>query len=133
MSGLFIKSAEVIEGLIVLEVADRKEPHSAYRIKLGVDLAQQGFNTAHIRRISEKKQDGLTLAARLACSSVERPRLEGERKGQRKDTHRVIETAKWGPTKAGHVAALKISEDVPWRDALAPAVKGCSFIPKDQR
>jgi hypothetical protein len=48
--GLFIRKADVADGLIVLDVAERKDPNTTYRITLGVDLARQGFRTASVKK-----------------------------------------------------------------------------------
>ncbi len=47
-SDLLIKSAETVNGLIVLRVAPRETPSREYKISLGVDLSQLGFNAASI-------------------------------------------------------------------------------------
>lgn len=46
---LSIKSAEVVDGLIVLQVAESNSPERIYRIELGVNLASLGFDSAGIR------------------------------------------------------------------------------------
>lgn len=45
---LSIKSAAVVDGLIVLTVAHRDNPGVTYRIDLGVDIHKLGFSTAKI-------------------------------------------------------------------------------------
>ncbi len=50
-SGLVIKSAKVIKGMIVLEVEDRNGKPKSYRVDIGVDFDQMGFHTAAVRRI----------------------------------------------------------------------------------
>ncbi|MEW6140780.1 MAG: AMIN domain-containing protein [Thermodesulfobacteriota bacterium] len=47
-SDLIIESARVIDGLIVLAVADRSHPERKYRIDLGVSFEQMGFVSAGI-------------------------------------------------------------------------------------
>lgn len=47
-SDLMIKSARVVDGLIVLTVADRQHPEQVYRIDLGVNFQQMGFVSAGI-------------------------------------------------------------------------------------
>jgi hypothetical protein len=47
-SDLIIESADVIDGLIVLKVADKMRPERPYRIGLGVNLQRRGFVYAEI-------------------------------------------------------------------------------------
>lgn len=47
-SDLMIKSARVVDGLIVLIVADHQHPEQVYRIDLGVNFQQMGFVSAGI-------------------------------------------------------------------------------------
>lgn len=49
---LQIKSAEVINGQIVLKVMHRADQSRIYKIELGVDFDQLGFNTASIHPLS---------------------------------------------------------------------------------
>ncbi|MBI5252688.1 MAG: hypothetical protein HY912_24600 [Desulfomonile tiedjei] len=49
---LQIKSADVTNGLIVLKVANRSHPERIFKIELGVDFDQLGFNTASIHPLS---------------------------------------------------------------------------------
>lgn len=49
---LQIKSAEVSNGLIVLKVANSAHPERIFRIELGVDFNQLGFNTASIHSLA---------------------------------------------------------------------------------
>lgn len=51
-----IKSAEVVNGLIVLQVAESKNPGQTYRIELGVNLDTLGFDSAGIRPCSRPVQ-----------------------------------------------------------------------------
>lgn len=48
LSDLAIKSAQVMDGIIVLKVADRANPDRLYRISLGVNLDRLGFVSAGI-------------------------------------------------------------------------------------
>lgn len=52
-SDLTIQSAEVIDGLIVLKVADRTDPQRLYRIDLGVNFQKMGFVSAGIYPLTE--------------------------------------------------------------------------------
>lgn len=54
-SKLFIKSAEAIGDLIVLEVFERGNPSRSYRVDIGIDLDQRGFTTANIRRAKSSR------------------------------------------------------------------------------
>jgi AMIN domain len=56
--GLLIKSTSVVDGNIVLHVADAKRPKQVYRIQIGVDLRQPGFKAAEIRRSVGKGAKG---------------------------------------------------------------------------
>jgi hypothetical protein len=55
-TGLFIKRADVEDGLIVLDVADGKHPDATYRISLGVDLERRGFRSASVRKLATSAQ-----------------------------------------------------------------------------
>jgi hypothetical protein len=57
-SDLMIKSARVVDGLIVLTVADRQHPEHVYRIDLGVNFQQMGFVSAGIYPL-QAPPDGL--------------------------------------------------------------------------
>ncbi len=52
-SGLTIKSVEVVDGVIVLQVANRTKPAGNYRIDLGINFDQLGFNVANVQPIDE--------------------------------------------------------------------------------
>ncbi len=52
-SGLTIKSVEVVDGLIVLQVANRTKPAGNYRIDLGINFDQLGFSVANVQSIDE--------------------------------------------------------------------------------
>jgi len=52
-SGLTIKSAEVVGGVIVLQVANRTKPAGNYRIDLGINFDQLGFSVANVQHIDE--------------------------------------------------------------------------------
>ncbi|MFH1117227.1 MAG: AMIN domain-containing protein [Pseudomonadota bacterium] len=52
LSDLTIKSAQVMDGIIVLKVADRANPDRLFRINLGVNLDRLGFVSAGIYPLS---------------------------------------------------------------------------------
>jgi hypothetical protein len=52
-SGLTIRSAEVVDGMIVLQVASRTKPAGNYRIDLGINFDQLGFSVANVQHIDE--------------------------------------------------------------------------------
>ncbi len=63
-SGLSVKECRVVNGLIVLDVADRNSPRTRYRIRLGLDLANLGFRRAHMERIGDPTADAKSLSER---------------------------------------------------------------------
>jgi hypothetical protein len=78
-----IKSAEVVNGLIVLKVVRKDNPARVYRIDLGVNLDKSGFNSANIYPAKESRvssrpvsQDPHSLAGTVrpeVGSPVQRP------------------------------------------------------------
>lgn len=80
-SGLFIKTARVANGAILLDVAKTQSPDRVYQIKLEVDLRRHGFNTASIRPLKRKssarrpnrESHTPTVRERLAAQSPDRP------------------------------------------------------------
>ncbi len=62
-SGLVVKSCQVINGVLVIDVADHNSPRPTHRIELELDLARLGFKAANIERL-----DG------TSASPVSRPR-----------------------------------------------------------
>lgn len=52
-SGLTIKSVEVVDGVIVLQVANGTKPAGNYRIDLGINFDQLGFSVANVQPINE--------------------------------------------------------------------------------
>jgi hypothetical protein len=52
-SGLTIKSVKVVDGVIVLQVANRTKPAGNYRIDLGINFDQLGFSVANVQPIPE--------------------------------------------------------------------------------
>jgi len=61
---LFIRSAEVSGGLIVLHVARRSDPATLYRIDLGLDFTQLGFSAARISPVGSSSAAPIQVAAR---------------------------------------------------------------------
>jgi hypothetical protein len=92
-----IKSAEVVNGIIVLQVAENKNPDRIYRIELGVNLDTLGFDSAGIRPCSMPVQAtggpvrvGPTAGMTAPEESGEASRVVAVRSGQ----WDVIENAK---------------------------------------
>ncbi len=54
--GFTIKSVEVVDGVIVLQVANRTNSAGNYRIELGINFDQLGFSVANIHPINEFQQ-----------------------------------------------------------------------------
>jgi hypothetical protein len=52
-SGFTVKSVEVVDGVIILQVANRTNPGGNYRIELGINFDQLGFSVANIQPINE--------------------------------------------------------------------------------
>jgi hypothetical protein len=61
---VFIKSAEVDDGTIVLQVARKDDPEKLYRIDLGVDFRDLGFKTAKISPVEEPEPQPAQVVAR---------------------------------------------------------------------
>lgn len=61
---LFIRSAEVAGGVIVLHVARRSNPATIYRIDLGVDFSQLGFSAARISPVGSEPTHPIRVATR---------------------------------------------------------------------
>jgi hypothetical protein len=85
-SNLVIQSAEVKDESILLEVTLRDNPDKTYKIRLGVDFEQLGFNTANIRcapgvKKSKKKKTLLVEAARKSLRMAARNTAAGPRRG----------------------------------------------------
>jgi hypothetical protein len=62
-SDLFIQSAEVKDGLIILKVCGKTDPFTVYRIDLGVDFKQLGFSTARVSPVRETAGPSRTAVA----------------------------------------------------------------------
>jgi hypothetical protein len=54
---LIIRSADVVDGMVVLQVASKKNGGRTYKVKLGLNLENLGFNSAIITRM---RDEGLT-------------------------------------------------------------------------
>ncbi len=81
-SDLLIKSVEEVNSMIVLKVAKRTEPQRVYRIELGVDFQQLGFNGATVYPVGGRR-DGIDPLAGKA-SSWAKPSAQGKKVGPRK-------------------------------------------------
>jgi hypothetical protein len=80
---LFIRSAEVSDGLIVLHVGARDNPAMIYRIDLGVDFSQLGFSAARISPVGSEPTRPIRVAARKSPFWDESPQPRiGPRKYQ---------------------------------------------------
>lgn len=81
-SELLIKSAEEVNGVIVLKVAKRTEPQRVYRIDLGVDLKHLGFNGASVHPSGgqgDEKDSAVGMTSNWA-----QPSAQGKQAGPRK-------------------------------------------------
>ncbi len=58
-SGFTVKSVEVVDGVIVLQVANRTNSAGNYRIELGINFDQLGFSVANIHPINEFQKPAL--------------------------------------------------------------------------
>ncbi len=58
-SGFTVKSVEVVDGVIVLQVANRTNPGGNYRIELGINFDQLGFRVANIHPINEFQEPAI--------------------------------------------------------------------------
>jgi len=63
-SELSIKSAAVVDGLIVITLASRDNPGVTYRIDLGVDFQKLGFSTARISASDPNPPQPIEVAAK---------------------------------------------------------------------
>ena len=71
-SELEVKATQVSGGLIVLKVADRKEPGNIYRVELGLDLDRLGFTSARVIPLSGQRSSSGPPAAQPRVVSRER-------------------------------------------------------------
>lgn len=95
---LRIKTAEVVNDLIVLEVADGKNPAREYRISLGVDLRQHGFNTAEIRALPQRSNALEVTASRPARISKVEGRAQTKRGPGKSPYHAKESTSPAAPS-----------------------------------
>lgn len=112
-TGLLIKSAKVVGNEIVLEVASKSQPGSRYRVDLGIDLDQLGFNSANIRKVvaTESAQTD-TGPARSVGGDAKKSR-DHVKGGPPKESDGP---AKPGPTRAGRsVSRIRVEQDCPAR------------------
>lgn len=59
---LIIKSAEVLNGVIVLKVSHRSNPNAVYQIRLDVDFGRLGFSAASVQSMSQRSQSPGSLS-----------------------------------------------------------------------
>jgi hypothetical protein len=81
-SELLIKSAEEVNGTIVLKVAKRTEPQRTYRIDLGVDFQHLGFTGASVYPVGGRRDVSAALPGKT--SSWDQPSAHGTKMGPRK-------------------------------------------------
>ncbi len=134
LSDLAIKSAQVMDGIIVLKVADRANPDRLYRINLGVNLDRLGFVSAGIYPLTVKPGS----AQKTESSSQGLSRTSGEpgTKGPRK----ILEPATSAPVadapnpnlrKRGPGAAKCRSAAGPRRSPIPSGSSGPVSLQKD--
>lgn len=81
ISGLVIKSAKVVKGMIVLEVENQSGQPKSYRVDIGIDFDQMGFHTAAVRRmkgITRRRATGSTHASARGQNYPAGPPVQGE-------------------------------------------------------
>ena len=110
-STLLIKSVEEENGVIVLKAAKRTQPRHVYRIDIGVDFQNLGFNEANVYPVGGHR-NGSTLAAGPGRSWA-RPSAQGEKIGPRKMLPTVTRTkvgaAVRKPAARPHLSALELA------------------------
>lgn len=76
---LTICSAEVIDGLVVVQVASKENGGRKYKIKLGLNLEDLGFNSATVSRVREhgKSQRSVSSVRSSAAASTSSVSQEG--------------------------------------------------------
>lgn len=82
-SDLTIKSARVVDGLIVLTVTDRQHPEKFYRIDLGVNFEQMGFVSAGIYPLQAQPREAVKVTEKGGAGRKIGPRREAPRVVQR--------------------------------------------------
>jgi hypothetical protein len=97
-----IKSAEVVDGLVVLNLASRSNPGVTYRIDLGVDFEKLGFSTARISSSDSKAPQSIKISSRRSPFWTEEPAL---RVGPRKSPPLSV-TVQENEIKVGRTAKL---------------------------
>lgn len=106
-SELSIKSARVVDGLIVLTLASRDNPGVTYRIDLGVDFEKLGFNTARISASDPSSLKPIKVWAKRSPFWTEEAEFRmGPRKSPPPST-----TVQQSETKLGRTAKLS---GLPW-------------------
>jgi len=105
---LSIKSAAVVDGLIVLTVAHRDNPGVTYRIDLGVDIHKLGFSTAKI----SSSEAGSTPRPSMRISAKRSPfwpQESGVRIGPRKSppSSAIVEETETKPERTARLVVTR--------------------------
>jgi len=80
-SEVSIKSAEVVDGLVVLTLISRQNPDVTYRVDLGVDFEKLGFSTARISTSDSKPPQPIKVSSRRSPFWTDEPKFRiGPRK-----------------------------------------------------
>jgi hypothetical protein len=123
-SSLTIKSVEVIDGVIVLQVANLTKPAGNYRVELGINFDQPGFSVANIQPIEEFRKP--TALSRNVDQLWSRAAVSGIRTGPRKTAVAYLMKR----TNEMNIEALgKIGKD----KNQAPNASGLSRLRKNHR
>jgi hypothetical protein len=126
---LQVDSARVIDGLIVLDVTDLNNPESAYRINLGVDLAQAGFNVAQVRRVKRKAASRPKLKREADFNRAAYPLIS---RGPFLTRGSLSNRLGRGPTRGGNGSACMGPNGArPKPGTIRSAVTGCAYRPDD--
>jgi len=112
-TGLLIKSAKVVGNEIVLEVASKSQPGSRYRVDLGIDLDQLGFNSANIRKVVATESEQTDTGPARPAGDDAKKSHDHIKGGPPKESDGM---AKPGPTRAGRsVSRIRVEQDCPAR------------------
>lgn len=114
-SDLIIESARVVDGLIVLNVADRSHPERKYRIDLGVSFEQMGFVSAGIYPLQGAARGTLARTPR-ASTAMDATRVSGKI-GPRKEA--ALESIERSPRDNTSLQSGK-SAQIPNKAAAGP-------------
>lgn len=102
-SDLKIKSARVINGIIVLKVVDRANPERLFRVNLGVNLERRGFVSAGIYPVTPK--GGASPSSAQLSPSSNRGR-SGKASGGPRKIARPMESGRLEPKAHGFSGKL---------------------------